>query len=625
MRAIMAAILMVISLGATPGPSWASQESAISDLFVQGRTAAAVRAAQRAVRSTPGSASARLWLAKALLEAGDAENAQVALDAARERGIDPMLLVLPQAHVRLLWGDAQGAMVLIRSVPLTGFDIGYRARLLLRAHAALGQWKLVAQDVAQASTKAWAGPSFWVDLAQINQNAGNLAGAYQALDRALKGNANFGPALALGGELARRRYGLVASLAWQRRAAALDPGNVGLKLDLAATLGDLGANQEMLAVTRAVQRMEPRNAWAFYFQAVMAARAGQFGLAQSLLQRMGERLADRPGVQLLRGAVHIQLGLPDRAVAALSLLVAQQPGNFMARRLLARAASQASDPGRVLEALGPMMSRADADGYALMLAGRATEAQGRAADASVLLARASQRQRRSGVLMMAALSPAPDPFEAQVRLVLGQLAAGNAQAARGQAIAVRDANPGNAQAHMLVGDVEAVLKNWPAAAAAYQASANLEFSEAAVLRLSRALFHVGQGEQAQRLWGSFLSQNPQNIVARLVIGHNQMVAGQWPAAVAGLEVLRARLGNHHIWLMVALSQGWLEMGNAPQAQAYAQSARSDLPFQPDVRVALARAAMAAGNRAQARRLLRAALADPTLEDRRAAALLLTQL
>ena len=598
-------------------------------LIAQGRIGGAVRAAQRAVRAAPGDAVARVWLAQALLEADDGDAAQLALMAARQRGADPRAVQLLMAHALLLQGDGQAAMNVLTSVPARSLPAPYHARLQLRAHAALGQWSAVAQDVAAATARHWTTPAYWTDLARINRDAGNLAGAYQALEQALKRAPDYGPALDLGGDLARARYGLVASLDWRRRAVARDPDNVRLWLGLAATLGDLGANGEMLAAIRTAQRLDPRNAWAFYVQAVMAARAGQFSLAQSLLQRMGERLSDLPAVQLLRGAVFIQLGMPDRALAALSPLVAQQADNFTARRLLARAAWLAGDPTQVASALAPLVDRPDAGAYALILAGRAAEAQGKIPEAIALLTRGAQGPQIGTLAPLAALTDAQgaglDPVSGVADRLRRQLLRGQGASARTEAVLWRNTHPGDPRAHQLLGDVEAALQNWTAAAEAYTASANLELSERAVVRLSRALIQMGQGAQAQSLWLRFLAQNPQNVPARLVIADAQMVAGQWAAAAPGLEILRARLGDHHGLLLRALSRAWLGMGDVRQALAFARAARSDMPFQADIRVDLARAALAAGNRPAARRWLTAALADPALQDRKAADQLRMQL
>ena len=625
MRRFCGVALMMASFGAIPSVGQSASRHSGPDLMAQGRWGGAMRAAQRAVRAAPSDPAARILLASALLEGGDAGNARKALDEALERGANPRSLLLFKAHAQLLWGDPQGAMETLGEAPLDTSQAAYRARLRLRAHAAMEQWAAVAQDIAEARARNWAGPAFWVDLAKVNMDAGNLAGAYQALDVVLKLAPDYAPAVALGGKLAQRRYGLAASLGWMRHLVALDPDDLRAKLDLAATVGDLGGNREMLALTRAVQRIEPRNARALYFQAVLAARAGQFVLAQSLLERLGDRLRDRPAVLMLKGCVYLQLGLPDRALTDLSHLAAQQPGNLTARRLMARAALQAGDARRALEALSPIVIRSDADGYALMLAARAAAGQGQMADAVALLARVGQGQR----VYMAPLAVAPDPsagpIGSEIQALLPQIAAGNWGAARDRAMAVRNANPGDPEAHLLLGDAEAALQNWTAAAASYQASVNLEASEMALLRLSRALVILGRGGEVPRLWAAFLIQNPQNVTARLLVADAQMSARQWGAAIMGLESLRSRLGDHHVLLMTALSRAWLGMGDAARARIYARAAHIDLPFQANVRAVLARAEMAAGHRSAARRQFRAALADPGLEDREGIARLLKQL
>lgn len=619
MRRLWGMALLALGLVAAPAAVGGPRAVAVSELIAQGRMGAAVRAAQLAVRVAPGDAAARTGLAQALLEIGDAGAARLALTAARDRGAHPHALRLLMAHALLAQGHPQATLHMLGAAPASASQAPYLARLRLLAHAALEQWPAVARDVAEATAHQWTTPAYWTDLARINRDAGNLAGAYQALEQALKRAPNFGPALALGGDLARARYGLVASLDWRRRAVTRNPDNVRLWLDLAATLGDLGANRDMLRVIRTVQRRDPRNDWAFYFQAVMAARAGRFALAQSLLQHMGDRLSDRPAVQLLRGAVFIQLEMPDRALAALMPLVLQQPDNFTARRLLARAAWQAEDPAQVTMALAPLVARPDADGYALILAGRAAEAQGQMQAAVALLTQGAQAPRGRVVAPLAQLSDGQkiglDAVSGATDRLRHLLVTGQGARARAEALMWRKSYSGDPRAHRLLGDVEAGLQNWSAAAAAYTASANLELSETTVVRLSWALIQMGQGAQAQSLWMRFLAQNPQNVSARLVLADAQIATGQWAAAASGLEILRARLGDHHGLLMRALSRAWLGVGDAGQARAYAQAARSDMPFQADIRVALARAELAFGNRSAARRWLTAALANPALLDR----------
>ncbi|MFM7027900.1 MAG: hypothetical protein ACKOXK_04395 [Chakrabartia sp.] len=342
---------------------------------------------------------------------------------------------------------------------------------------------------------------------------------------------------------------------------------------LAATLGDLGANRQMLAVTRDILRLDAQNPWALYCQAVMAARAGQYLLAQSLVQRIDQNLADMPGLLLLRGAIDLQLGAPDRARLSLGRLVARQPANVQARQMLARASLAADDPAAVLEVLGPLVSRADADSYSLMLAARAAEASGDRTAAVLYLKQIKASAPGAGAPIPLSLLSTADPEDQSARALLQSFAAGQTAPLRAQAVAARTANPGNPAVQLRLGDVEALLGNWPAALRAYRAAADLDFSEKVMLRLSRALIQTGNGAEAQRLWLLFARENPQNISAQLMVADALIAARQWQAAQHLLEGLRTRLGNHHPHILSALSLVWQRLGNPGAAAAYARAAR----------------------------------------------------
>ena len=64
-----------------------------------------------------------------------------------------------------------------------------------------------------------------------------------------------------------------------------DPWHHDALIEYAATLGDAGRTRAMLDATRRALQARPASPQAYYLQAVLAARAGSYGLARSLLQR----------------------------------------------------------------------------------------------------------------------------------------------------------------------------------------------------------------------------------------------------------------------------------------------------------------------------------------------------
>ena len=91
----------------------------------------------------------------------------------------------------------------------------------------------------------------------------------------------------------------------------------------------------MLAASRAILAVDPKNSNAWLLQAALAARAGKYDLARSLYRRTNGALDDQPAAQLLAAAVDLQTGNAEQGVQRLQRLLVLQPDNAKARRLLA--------------------------------------------------------------------------------------------------------------------------------------------------------------------------------------------------------------------------------------------------------------------------------------------------
>ena len=101
---------------------------------------------------------------------------------------------------------------------------------------------------------------------------------------------------------------------------------------------------------------------------------------------------------MLRSAV-VELELGGEAVAATwaDRLLADQPGNFTARRILAAATWADGDADGAIEALLPIVDRTDADSWSLLLAARAASELGRRGEAAPYLTRAATLTRGEAV------------------------------------------------------------------------------------------------------------------------------------------------------------------------------------------------------------------------------------
>jgi len=230
-------------------------------------------------------------------------------------------------------------------------------------------------------------PQSMVAQSRATLAQGDFVGAYRIAEAAAAKYPANADAVLLAANFVRDRYGLTASLPWYDRVIALDPRNVSARLEKAAALGDSGQTVAALELTRAVLVLSPNNPNAFILQSMIAARAGKWELARGLYEHARGRLDPVPAVLLLRGAIGIETGGIEGAIAALTPLVAAQPGNRPARRLLALALWRAKDAQGAIDTLKPISN--DGDAWAQMLMARACEAVGDRLCAAILLDRAA--------------------------------------------------------------------------------------------------------------------------------------------------------------------------------------------------------------------------------------------
>jgi tetratricopeptide (TPR) repeat protein len=461
----------------------------------------------------------------------------------------------------------------------------YAARITGRAYMALGN----AQGARDAFNRALAvapddGP-LWTDIARFRRGTGDLAGAIEAADRAVRINPRTVEALVLRGELTRTQYGLAASLPWFDRALEIDRNNLPALLDRAATNGDLGRMTAMLADARQAHMISGGNPTAFYLEAVLAARARNYPLARSLYDRTSGAFDSAPAGMLLASTIDIGLGNFEQAADRLADLVERQPSNAKARKLLAMAQWRQGDAQATIATLRPLADRPDADSYTLTLMGQALGRTGDAVQASRYLARAARPQSQVPPTLdplsdedfaraRAAADGNPADGPSQVRLVSALLARGLGGEALERARALTRLSPGAPEAWLLLGDALGERGDFAGAADQYRRAANLSFTETVAMRLIEALQRSGRTSEADAVLGLFLRQNPQNIPALVLRAGRLMQANDWQGAIGVYENLRARIGNNDATVLNNLAWAYGETGDYARAIPLARRAWS---------------------------------------------------
>ncbi|RYD83800.1 MAG: tetratricopeptide repeat protein, partial [Sphingomonadales bacterium] len=339
------------------------------------------------VRGNPANPLGHVTLASAMLALDDGVGAEAEIQRAVDAGYDPKLVPHLRAHALLLQGEEEKALAEAGKTDPRLRAYGLRIRG--RAFTALGNYAAAMEALDEAARIAPGDADVWVDIGRFRFTAGDLLGAAEASAKAVERAPGNVEALVLRGELVRSQFGLVAALPWFERALERDPFHHDALIEYAATLGDSGRTVDALAATRRALESRPGSPQALYLQAVIAARAGRFDLARTILDKTGGRIDGLPGMLLLGGTLDIQRGEYEQALVKLKELVARQPMNVTARKLLALALLRTDSARNAIDALRPVVARADADSYALTLVARGFERIGDRAEAARYLDRAA--------------------------------------------------------------------------------------------------------------------------------------------------------------------------------------------------------------------------------------------
>jgi len=672
LRLLLAAALIGLSapaLADARGDSMAAYARANAAL-IEGRPRVARIELLNAIKADPTNGAAHLMQGLAYIRLGDGPSAEAEITRARETGFPAGATRHLMAEALLLEGAPQRALDEAGAYDVVPRYRGSAARMRGRARLQLGDRAGAGEEFNLAQSLNPRDPQVWTDIGRFRATGGDAAGALAAAERAVA----FGPrsveALVLRGELVRTQYGLVAALPWFDRALALAPDNVAALLEKAATLGDLGRMRDMLATTRAVIALDDGNPVAFYLQAVMAARAGNFTLARSLMRHTGGALEDVAGAMLLSAAIDFQTDNNEQAIDRLSRLIAMQPDNVKARRLLAAAQWRAGDLPGAEETLRDVADQPTADSYTLTLLGRVLERRGDRDGAAVYLDRAALPQPDGSAAgpgspqaiddLRGALIADPGDGDTRGALIRALIRAGRIDEAQDEAAAGLKTNPGSPTPLVLAGDVAAAQHRWDQAADAYRRAANISFTEPVALRMIDALRHGGRAQAAYQVLALYLGQNPRSVPALLIAADIAMAGGDWGRAAAVLEGLRRRLGNRDAAILnnlawayhqldrpdealplaaaahdltpanpaVADTYGWLLLSarrSSPRGLALVEQAAAQAPGNAGVRWHLAQAYAEVGRREDARVEVQAALALPAMPERAKAEALLARL
>lgn len=531
-----------------------------------------------AVKADPKSRAALIAQAEVSLRLFDAESAQAALERAMAVGVPKAQLAHLLGQAYWMQGDLGNAEALLRDTIIPEQNRAFAARILGRVQMDKGDTPAALASFDEAIRIAPNDSRNWTDLARLRFVLANQKGAIEAAERALQINPQDVRAIEFRGVLMRSQFGVAAALPWFERGLQISPTDIPLLEEYGLTLGESGRYREMLKQARKIVALDNGNSKAFYMQAVLAARAGEYALAKRILPKAGSGFNDLPGPMLLDAICEYELGNTNRAVDQLQRLLAQQPRNRRVRTLLAQALYKAGQPLDTLDIIREIASRPDADSYSLMLTARAFAASGQAEpaagplnDAAVSLVRPAQPLPEPVSLMGAADAARREPENARAVLPYIRLLAadGKLDAAFAEAARLQVSNAGVADAHLIVGDIEDARGNLIFAIKAYDQARAISFTEPVMLRLIDAIARTGDQKAADETLAAYLIFNPSNLTALRLAGYRNLDAQLWENAIILLERVKAKVGYNDSVLLANLARAYAGAGKLDKATEYA--------------------------------------------------------
>ncbi|MGX7925958.1 tetratricopeptide repeat protein [Tsuneonella sp. HG094] len=465
---------------------------------------------------------------RGLLAAGDAAGAEGALRRALDRGESPADLAPWLGEAELRQGNLQEAEYWLTGGEFSPKAAAHGFHMLGRLRTRQGDLSAAGLAFDRALGAGSSDPELWVDIGRMRWQGGEQVEAVAAAERAFELGPDSPASLLLRAQLLRDAQGNDAALPLLERGLALAPNDVDLLAEHAATLGELGRARDMLAATRRLAQVVPRDPRVLWLQAVLAARAGRYDLARILLQRGSAKSEQKtPAAMLLLAIIDLENGNHAIAAQGLDVLARRQPDNARVQALLARALYLGGNFRELVARFGGDKPPA----YIAELVGRSYEALGDRTRAAIFLDRAKDTR----AMRIISLVGEGGGITSQVRNLIGQ---GGTEEARAKAGAFLARHPGSVDALALAGDAALAAGDNRAALGYYRKAASVRRSWSLTQRIVAARDRIGDSTAATALLADHLRGEPNNADASATLGRRLMDDG---------DDLRGRALVDHAW------------------------------------------------------------------------------
>jgi putative PEP-CTERM system TPR-repeat lipoprotein len=592
-----------------------------------------------------GPSAASKLLAQMYLEDNNVERAVSALEAyLRVQPADGQAMIL-LASAHMSQGRNARAITLMQDA-LRARDSAEFRTVLGMGLLGSGQMGGGAAELEAAFRKDPSQTQAGVALAGLHMRAGRSAKAVPILEGLVQRQPNSAGLHDLLGMALAQTGKVPAAKAAFERAIALDGTLVTPKLHLARV--EIALKQFDAAAARldALRKADEKNVEVLMELSVLATQRGQAEESLRWLERangVAGRSELRPGLALVDA--HLRAGRGAKAMEAVRNLSPKAPTDLQVVLAYGRAQLATGDETGARASFNNA-ARSSGDSVALhvQIAGFHMAA-GNPDGAAYSLERA--------------LALEPDHLMAQAVMADVEIRRRNFPQAEARARRIAAQQPKRAIGHSLLGDIAAARGQPAAAVEAYRKAYQAEPSTDTVLRLYRQMWAQDGGKTAAGVLEQWITQRPQDVVARRALADGHAQSGQFAAARAGYEALLQQapqdagaLNNLANVLLRQKDPGALAMAERAYAQAPTDAAVIDTlgwalfqagnpaqheralqllrdarlrdPADPSIRYHLATVLARAGQHQEARLEVQAALAGGLFEDSdRASALLKT--
>jgi putative PEP-CTERM system TPR-repeat lipoprotein len=596
-----------------------SELAAAQQSYAAGDLATAVIHVSNVLQATPDDAEAHLLRAKIALAVGEAEVAAVESERAAALGASQSETVAISAEAALQRGDHSRALAILDETPSTVSEsvalLLLRARVLLRS----GALPDAEQSLERAMRSGAAGPPYELVRAQLAAARGDTDQALSVIDAAIDVTAG-DPALhAFRGQIRLQAGENAGAVADYARAADLYRAT-GSPLFETQTLfnvvrAGLAASDVEAAAGAAdrIAELAPQAPLASYARALVAYRGGRFDEAAAALQSALGSQPDNSAILTLLGAVQLALGNVGQAEQSLLKVVARDPLDTAAVKLLAETRLRQQRPHAALEVLLPLAELVTPDPQVSLLTGLANLQVGNVQEGLVHLEGAVEldpgnpmlalelsraystagRASDSLALLRTSFGGGSSNLDGRLLRLFSEARAGSIEQGRAALDELLEDFPGDARAltgaamyHQLIGEPREALGRLEEAV-----EADERFSPARVL-LGTLLARDGRSAEAEAQLREALIAEPQSVQARALLAQLTMARG---AAEEAEQILSEASGEGTAPLQIMLAQLYIDRGRNDEALGTLRLAAGAAPRSLPVRIALARAELRAGN------------------------------